>query len=260
MNRTAAAVLITAAGLVAGCSSAQPIGELRTHADESFQREEYKRTVAFDTEILRREPNDFNATVQRGVAYDRLGDLSDAQTDFTRAVELKPDEATPRLFRANLALKTKQPEMAIEDVKALQGLELERPQQVAALCIAGTVSQQKGDWTGAVKSYRTAIELGKQQPDPATQKHTRDAMNNASECYYRMGNFDQASAVFAECIQAKSRAEEPVTEDDWYTMGVLHYLKGDFSSARQDFAHVSPARQKQAGKLLNDDGFFVAAK
>jgi Flp pilus assembly protein TadD len=259
VNHTAAALLITAAGLAAGCSSAQPIGELRTHADESFQREEYKRTVAFDTEILRRDPNDFGATVQRGVAYDRLGDSSDAQADFTRAVELQPDASLPRLYRANLALKVKQPDMAIQDIQALQGMELEKHEQIAMLCLAGTTAQEKGDWSTAVRPYRQAIEIARSDPDPATQKHYRDALNNASECYYRLGNFDQASALYGEVIQSKQRQEQPVGEDDWYTMGILNYLRGDFPSARANFAHVSPARQKQAAKVLNDDGFFVAA-
>lgn len=256
MNQIAVAALVLTAGLVSGCHSAQPIGELRTHADESFSRQEYKRTIAFDTEILRHEPNDFPATVQRGVAYDRLGSYGDAQADYTRAVELQPEASIPRLYRANLALKSNQPEMATQDVQALQAMELPKHEQVAMLCLAGTVAQKKGDWGGALRMYRQAIDAGRHDPEPVTQKHYRDALNNAAECCYRQGNFGQAFSLYSESVQAKSRVEEPVTEDDHYTMGVLAYLSGDFANARKCFTHVSPARQKQAAKLLNDEGFF----
>ncbi len=260
---TAAAFALAAAALApAGCASAPPVDELRGHANESFEREEYKRTVAFNSEILRLQPNDFHATLQRGVAYDRLGAVSDAAGDYSRAIELDPDEALPHLYRANLALKTNRVDLATEDLRALEGAELEKHEHVAALVLAGTVAQKKGDTAGAIRPYRQAIEMGRGDPDPATSEHYRDALNNAAECYYRVGNFDQSGALYSELIQAKDRAEEPVTEDDWYTLGVLNYLKGDFTKSRAAFNKVSPARRKVAAKALNDEGFFgpVAAR
>ncbi len=254
-----AGIFAIAATALAGCHSGQPIDELRTHANESFQREEYKRTIAFDTEILRLKPDDYPATVQRGVAEDRVGSVSDAQADYTRAIELGPDEGLPRLYRANLALKTNQIDMAIPDIQALEAMELEKHEQVAALVLAGTVSEKKGDLSGALRSFRNAIDIGRGDPDPATAKHVRDALYNASECNYRLGNFEQAAALYTEVVQAKQRADEPVTEDDNYTLGVLNYLRGDFAKARQNFAKVSPARQRQAAKVLNDEGFFALA-
>jgi tetratricopeptide (TPR) repeat protein len=252
----ALAFAVLAAGLFSGCSSAPPVEELRSHANESFAREEYKRTVAFDNEILRLNPEDYNATVQRGVAYDRIGSVADAQADFSRAIELQPEAPLPRLYRANLALKLNRADMATSDIQALQGLELENHEQVATLCLAGTAAQKRGDWAGALKNYQTAIDAGKNDPDPTTQKHVRDALNNASECQYRLGRFDHAEKLYGDVVKAKYQAEEPITEGDHYTLGVLNYLKGDFSKAKQHFAKVSPAKKKQAAKLLNDEGFF----
>lgn len=259
MKTSALALALAAAASIAsaaGCKSTPPVDELRGHANESFAREEYKRTIAFDTEILRMQPDDYSATIQRGVAYDRLGSLSDAQADYSRAVELSPDAGLPRLYRANLALKTNRLDVASSDLQALQGVELEKHEQVAALCLAGTVAQKRGDVTSALRPYRQAIDLGRGDPDPATSKHYRDALNNASECYYRLGNFDQSASLYTEHVQAKAQAEEPVTEDDWYTLGVLQYLKGDFARAKGSFSKVSPARRKAAAKALNDEGFF----
>lgn len=260
MNHTAVAVAIVALSSVAGCSSTPPIEELRTHANEAFAREEYKRAVAFDTEILRLQPDDYSATIQRGVAYDRLGAVSDASADFTRAIEIAPEAGLPRLYRANLALKANQVDMAVADVQAMQDLEMEKHEQVAALVLAGTVHQKKGDAGGALRAYRGAIEVGKNDPDPTVQKHVRDAFYNAAECNYRTGNFDQATSLYGEVVQAKVRSDEPVTEDDHYTMGVLNYLRGDFARSKQHFAHVSPGRKRQAAKLLNDEGFFASAR
>lgn len=258
--RYASLAFAAAASLIAGCATVTPVQELRTHANESFSREEYKRAVAFDTEILRRSPDDFAATVQRGVAYDRLGNVADAQADYTRAIEMKPDAGLPRLYRANLALKTGHMELASTDVSALKGVELEPHEQIATLCLEGTIAQRRADWKGALRPYQAAIETGRTNVDPASQKHYRDALNNASECYYRLGDFDRSAALYGEVVQAKVRSDEPVTEDDHYTMGVLSYLRGDFPRSKHHFAKVSPNRKKQAAKLLNDEGFFASAK
>ena len=63
------AALLAACGLYSGCAGlgSKSTEELRMHADEAFLREEYKRSIAFDSEILRREPNDYKATIQRGI-------------------------------------------------------------------------------------------------------------------------------------------------------------------------------------------------
>jgi tetratricopeptide (TPR) repeat protein len=258
----ALATILAATAMSAGCSGfgSKSTDELRIHADEAFQREEYKRAIAFDSEILRREPGDYRATLQRGVAYDRLGAVPDAAQDYGRAIELDPEAGAPRLYRANLALRTGQIQAAEEDVAALASLKLPRTQQVAALVIQGTLAQEKGDVATALGAYNRAIEIGRGDPDPATGDHYRDALNNASECYYRMGLFDRAASLYEELMDAKVRAGEPATEDDRYTMGVLCYLRGDFARARQEFAQVSPERRKKAAQLLNDESFFASAK
>lgn len=252
------AIAAAFAGLAsAGCASNPPVHELRTYANEAFAREEYKRAIAFDEEILRRQPDDYAATFQKAVAQDRIGLAADAHADYSRAIELDPEAAKPRLYRANLALKTNHVDAAISDVQAVRGLRLETHEAVAALCLEGTIHQKKGDWAGALKTYRRAIAAGRSDPDPATQKHTRDALHNASESSYRLGGFDEAAALYTEHVAAKARADEPVTEDDHYTLGVLHYLRGDFERSRAAFGRVSAARKRQAAKLLNDEGFFA---
>lgn len=255
----ALAAALAAAALGSGCAGS-PVRELRTHANQSFDRGEYRRVVAFDTEILREQPDDVAATVQRGIAYDRLGNMADAEADFSRAIDLKPDASLPRLYRANIALKTSRADVAQSDLEALRALSLDTHERVAAAVLEGTVAQTRRDWIGALKSYKAAIDMGRQDPDPTTQKHTRDALANAAECQYRLGNFDQAAGLYQEYVHAKALVEEPVTEDDQYTLGILSYLRGDFVRAKHAFAQVSPARKKQAAKVLDDEGFFASTK
>lgn len=256
------AALIAASTALAGCSGfgKKSTEELRAHANEAFVREEYRRAIAFDTEILRREPDDYQATLQRGVAFDRLGSVADAQHDYTRAIELAPEAGLPRLYRANLALKTGQVEAAAGDVRTLEALDLPKHERVAAFVLQGTFSQRKGDYTSALRSYAQAIEAGRGDPDPATAQHFKDALHNGAECYYRLGAFDRAGELYAELIQAKTRDGESLGEDDCYTFGVLCYLRGDFAGAREMFAKVSPERRRKAAQLLNDEGFFAAAR
>lgn len=265
MRVTTAAPLVAvlaASGLFAGCAGmgSKSTEELRMHADEAFVREEYKRSIAFDTEILRRDPNDYKATIQRGVSFERVGAVSDAQQDYGRAVELDPAAGLPHLYRANLALKTNQTAAAAGDVQALSGMDLPKHERIAALVTEGTFQQRKGDPTGALRAYKQAIDLGRDDPDPAIAQHYRDALNNGAECYFKLGIFDRSAELCAELIQAKGRVNEPVTEDDHYTFGIVSYLRGDFAQARAQLASVSPERRRAAAQVLNDDGFFASAR
>jgi tetratricopeptide (TPR) repeat protein len=139
-------------------------------------------------------------------------------------------------------------------------MALPKHEKVAALVTEGTFAQQKGDNFGALRSYREAIEAGRGDPDPGTAQHYRDALENAAHCYYDLGIFDRSAELCAEFLNAKTRAGEPITEDDHYTFGVVSYLKGDFATERQEFAQVSPERRKKAAQVLNDESFFASTR
>lgn len=254
----ALAVVVAAALGAPGCRSTPTTEQLRTHADEAFARGEYERAVKFDDEILRRAPEDYGATLQRGVASDRLGDQAQAAADYGRAVELKPDQGLPRLYRANLYIKSGQVESASDDVTTLLSSDLPKHERVAALVIAGTHARKRGELNTAVRYYRQGIETGRGEPDPFTARHYRDALYNAAECYYLLGTFDDAKRMYSQYVAEKEAVEEPVTEGDHYNLGVLNYLVGDFKRAKAHFARVSSERRKQAAELLNDQPFFAA--
>src|SRR5207245_7036292 len=106
-------------------------------------------------------------------------------------------------YRANLALKSGQTAAASGDVQALGGMELPKHERIAALVVEGTFQQKKGDATAALRAYKQAVDLGRGDPDPTIAQHFRDALNNASECYFKLGIFDRSAELFAELIQAK---------------------------------------------------------
>ena len=65
-----------------------------------------------------------------------------------------------------------------------------------------------------------------------------------------------AEASLAELLD-QPRIGAPLTEEDHYMLGIVHYMSGDFDTARTHFANVSPAQRQRAAKLLNDEGFFA---
>ncbi len=270
--RTRTKLVMAAAGLAgmlfvaaagAGCGGIGSLSteELRVHADEAFAREEYKRAIAFDDEILRRDPTDFEATLQRGVSYDRIGSQAEASADFGRAVEIDPASPLPRLYRANLALRGNTPAGAQEDVRTLLTMELTGHERIAALVLAGTMAQKKGDLRGALARYIEAVQLGRGvENDAFTAKHYRDACYNGSEVCYRLGMFARASELYVEYAVAKQKSDEPLVEEDHYTLGVLFYLTGDFGKSKWHFGKVSAGAREKAAKVLNDEAFFAAAR
>ncbi len=66
------------------------LGAIRIH------QARWSEAIAAFTEVLRLEPENFEACYQRGVALSALGKADEAQRDFRRTLELRPDYAPAR--------------------------------------------------------------------------------------------------------------------------------------------------------------------
>lgn len=102
------------------------------------------------------DPNNVNAYVNRGTAYEHQGDLERAMADYAAALELDRRCAEAYFGRANIRRVRGELDEALEDYERVTQL---RPHDPKAYANRGGVRHVRKDLRGAADDYRRALEL-----------------------------------------------------------------------------------------------------
>jgi len=148
----------------------------------------------------------------RGQVYQTKGDLAAADGEFRKAVELNPQNYGAYLLMAQLNVQRSNIPQALKDVDQLIARNDKLP---AAHMIKGFYLQVAGDVTGAMASYRKALQL---EPENAV------VANNLAYLLGESGaNLDEALALAQ--MARKKMPDNPEIAD---TLGWIYYKKRSF--------------------------------
>lgn len=128
--------------LVTGCAKPEPTQPKKTpkqlppavkaameRGDKALSNNDRKAAIAAYSEAIKLDGNLKRAYVNRGVAYNELGELQKALADFTKAIELDPTDSYPYEQRAQVYRKLGEVAKADADKeKAFQLREKRRDQ------------------------------------------------------------------------------------------------------------------------------------
>ena len=134
----------------------------RDHPDSGFKmldvlsREEVLRALAGPDERLRTDPHDNYSLLARGLLYTKLGDDRRAVEDFSRVIELEPDNAEALENWAAARDGLGERHLAEGDYDSVIRLE---PDDAVALHSRGACLAQVGDVAGAITEFERAIAL-----------------------------------------------------------------------------------------------------
>jgi tetratricopeptide (TPR) repeat protein len=131
--------------------------------------------------------------VRRAAARINLGQTAGALADYRRAVEILPDDAGLRLRYAEALDFLGRPGDAEAQRKRARELSSQGEARVARLAGEGRLRAGRGDYEGAVESYRQAVEL-----DPA--RH--DVRTALASVLGHLGRYDEALAEYRKVIEA----------------------------------------------------------
>lgn len=252
---------------VSGCSSLRykTTEELWAEGDGNFDRAQYDDAVPYYDELLRRETAEREALLKRGISHERTGDAADALVDYSRAAE--GGEVRALLYRANLNIKRGDTASAEQDLGQLRSMGLSGRERVIHLTLLGTLRLQQGQLRLAAQSLEQAIQAGAGYGDPMGRRHVADAHVNASQAYYRMGDFGRAYGHYVAYVGAAGGGQ-PLSEhdlargstvilsgEDYYMLGLLAYLAGDFDAANAHLARADEDMVSQAAEILDDPSF-----
>jgi tetratricopeptide (TPR) repeat protein len=137
--------------------------------NDRLKRGDYQGAVEALTKALEKDPLNFGALLNRGMAYEKLERFEKAIGDYTRALEVVPGFARAYHCRGHVYSKTRQYERAIEDydevLKHSDNLVIEAQGQMVTLDKAavqydrGNALYQLKKLEQAVASYGSAIAL-----------------------------------------------------------------------------------------------------
>lgn len=142
---------------VLGCASRSPY----LQGSERLKQGNYKAAVKALTQALEKDPANFGALLNRGVAYENLNELDKSLQDYSRAVKLVPNFGRAYHYRGHIHSKMQKYERAIEDynqaLSHLKDVQIDA-QGVVISTDESTVCYDRGNAHVMLQQYPQAIE------------------------------------------------------------------------------------------------------
>ncbi|MDR1112987.1 MAG: tetratricopeptide repeat protein [Bacteroidales bacterium] len=152
--------------------------ELLIQGNAYYAKGDYDKAIEDYSKAIDLMPDDVEAYNYRGNAYALKCDYDKAIEDFSKAIELKPNDAEAYNYRGVAYRKKGDYDKAIEDYS--KAIELE-PDDAGAYYIRGSVYYEKGDHDKAIEDYNKSIEL---KPDYATAYNNLIELCQNGNCKY----------------------------------------------------------------------------
>ena len=128
-------------------------------ADRHFENGEYQLAVDSYSDDLKNKPADVNTVYNRGRAYQEMGKLTEAQSDFEKALDLDPTNFQVLLSLATIQLEQKSYASAL--LYATKAEEISGAPAMASFLKARAL-HQLGMPEEALKAYGNAIQIDKE--------------------------------------------------------------------------------------------------
>lgn len=190
-------------------------------SQEAFEKRDFDRAANLLTEAIETNPKLIPAYVLRGLANASRNKLEEAIADYSKAVELAPDDERPRLLRAAVHQVRKDFDKAIADIDfALK----KNPGNSELLSTRGICRAQQGDEEGALKDFEAAVKA-----DP---KNVHGLQLRGS-AYSEKGEKDKALGDFKEAIEL-----DPNNAATYLYRAHLYLVESDPESALTDLEEV----------------------
>jgi tetratricopeptide (TPR) repeat protein len=171
------------------------------------------------------------ALQRRGVAYHNENNIDRAIDDFTRAIELEPDETVLYGLRGNTRMRARDYDGAVKDYSEAI---LRRPEEGVTHALRGNAHRLAGDHDAALRDFDAAI---------ARQPNLLEAYLNRGSTYRAMERYDQALADFERATAIDARDPRPLA-----AAGRVRFFQGDFATAAERF---TAALNRQPGDIFN---------
>jgi tetratricopeptide (TPR) repeat protein len=211
------------------------------------------------SDVLAVKPNNLNARVGRGIAYQRAGQSQKAMRDFDRALSIDPHSVAARLHRGELYLEKQMLDQARADADDLLANVTAEHDRLLALSLSARVYEAQGFKDRALNDAEQALSIAARDPELRQEPHYRELVYAAARLSYEQTDFTTALSRLREYFTLTQAARGTLSERDHYLMALLSYLNGAYDDARQNLQYVSADDRRELATALDDQSFFLGA-
>ena len=197
---------------------AETAEEYFNHGVVSYGQGKLSQAISDYTKAIELNPNYVGAYCNRGSSYDDQGNYTQAISDFNKAIEINPKFALFYLNRGLAYGKQSNFTQAISDFT--QAIEI-NPNLVVAYGDRGAAYLNQGNLSQAASDFNKAIEL---DPNYAA------AYSNRGAIYAEQGNLSQAISDLGKSIEINQNYL-----DAYVNRGLVYNKQGNFTQAFSDF-------------------------
>ena len=195
----------------------------------SLKNGQLEDAVSEFSSAINLDPEKALTYVARGSAYFRLGRFDKALSDYNRAIEIDPDLAAAYQNRGSVYYRQNQLDKAISDYSRAIKIN---PDFAVAYVDRGNIYQSKGRFDDAISDFSKVLKL-----------HPRSAL-----IYYFMGNAYYMKKRFDNAISDYSNAIDmnPKFAVAYQNRGSAYFIKGDYQKAISDYSKAIEYNPKNA--------------
>ena len=195
------------------------------------KREVHVRVASSDSgsKDVKLKTEDAKEFISRGISSLKKGQLEDAVSEFSSAVNLDPGKALTYVARGSAYFRLGRFDKALSDYN--RAIEID-PDLAVAYQNRGSVYYRQGQLDKAISDYNRAIKIN---PDFA------DAYVDRGNIYQSQGRFDDAISDFSKVLKLY-----PKSALIHYFMGKAYYMKKQFDNAISHFSNAIDANPKFA--------------
>ena len=181
-----ALLLLAVVALAAGCASAVSQGQM------ALRQGRFVEAEGFFNEALAKGPGRTDALVGLGVAQYKAGQIEQAIESLEKAVQIRPNQPSVRLYLALAYLRREDTDRAEPQLTALRALTIDarvgdQVQQVLELIKQGPLTDSVRHFI--VSSLETQAELSRDVQDARRQAQMAQAYHFSYYPYYRFAPF-----------------------------------------------------------------------
>ena len=213
--------------------------------NEALQNNNLDDAISYYTEVIRLAPAHPGIVAEahnnRGIIYNKKGEIDRAIKDYSKSIELKPDFDHVYFNRGNAYHSKKDYDPAIADFT--RAVEI-NPDLAEAYTNRGLVYADKKDYDLAIADHSKAIELKPNYPEAYFNRG--GAYKSKGDDYNNKGEYDLAIADFTQAIEIN-----PNFVGAYNHRGVAYLVKDDYDPAIEDFAQAIKLKPGDAEVYYN---------
>jgi len=201
-------------------------------ADLLLERCDYQRAIKSLDEVITKNPRNFKALINRGIAKGQWGDMQGSISDCTAVIDMEdaPEELVGfALFSRSLAKRQLGDTLgAISDCTAVIGMEGAPKEALAfALVNRGITKGQASDMQGAIFDCTAVIEM-----EDAPKESVAGALVARGTAKGKLGDIQGAISDYTTVIAMKEAPKDPVARALVYrsvAKGIVNDIQGAVS-------------------------------